>query len=227
MQRAHGDKQGNRFSLVIPMKFNGKYFNWRGKVTKRFSIASAPALFLVMFLIFAQPVPCQAQDVSAHLQEARDQIRENRIPEAIDSLRTSIRQVWSKAGLSARASVLTQAPAKAYGMFVPRESNLYNSGEPIYLYVEPIGFNVIKNGEEFEFGLIADFVIRTPDGNELYEQKEFDSWIVKSRRFITEFSINLECKITGLKMGTYILEVKLRDMNGTSTADIESEIRIR
>jgi hypothetical protein len=171
--------------------------------------------------------PCYSRDVTVILEEAQKQVSGNQMPEAIGTLREAIQGIWDQADLKVALCQLVEGPAKDYGMYTPRQSNLYNANSPIHLYVEPIGYNVIMKGDEMEFGLVADFAIKSSEGIELYDKKEFDSWVVKSRRFISEFSINLECNITGLKKGAYILEITLRDMNGASSAKTEKEIRIR
>lgn len=171
--------------------------------------------------------PSHSQDIGAIFQDTEKKISANQIPEAIESLKTAIRQIWPKGGMGALLSQLVVEPAKGYGMYIPKENNVYNAQEPIYLYVEPVGYNVLKDGDNYEFGITADFYLKTKDGKEISQQKEFEKWIVKSRRFISDFSINLEFNITGLRMGSYILETILRDINGNSKISIKKEIRIR
>ncbi len=185
-------------------------------------------IFQISFIIFGlMASPGHVQDIASILQSSEKKISENKIPEAIESLKGAIREIWPKAGMGVVLSQLVVEPAKGYGMYIPKENNVYNAQEPIYLYVEPVGYNVLKDGDDYEFAIRADFSLKTKDGIELAQQKEFEKWIVKSRRFISDFSINLEYNITGLRMGSYVLETILSDMNGNSKISVIKEIRIR
>jgi hypothetical protein len=104
--------------------------------------------------------------------------------------------------------------ASGFGNYNPRETNVFNSGEAMLVYAEPIGFGWIKSGEIWHAELAADVVIRSKDGAEIYRQNDFTRLPVASRAQIHEFFINLTYTLSGIPAGEYLVDTVLRDTNG-------------
>ncbi len=168
-----------------------------------------------------------AQDSSSLLSKAREEIAANQMPEAIQTLRKVLQQVWTQTPLYVATSVLVKEKAQGFGLYEPRENNVYKSGEPILIYLEPAGFAIKKQGPYNVFGMAADFSIHTKDGKVLGGQKGFGRWTMKSRRFNTEFHMDLNYKIRGLKPGDYEIETTVRDLNGAGVTTVNTSVRIK
>jgi hypothetical protein len=168
-----------------------------------------------------------AKDLAAYLDEANRLATEKQLPKAMDALRLGIENVWQRMPLSVVKSALVSEKPKGYGMYEPREGNAYNSGEAILLYLEPVGFEVKKQGEEYLFGLVADFEVTTEGGKVLGGKKKFGRWMLKSRRFNTEFFLDLRYAVTGLEPGSYVIETTLKDLNGPGVTTLKTPIVIK
>ncbi|MCD6363016.1 MAG: hypothetical protein J7M13_03320 [Synergistetes bacterium] len=121
--------------------------------------------------------------------------------------------LWNKSPLLLKKSLLVEDEPQGVGIYTERKNNKFAEGDPIYIYVEPMGYTVIKKGDIYNFGLIADFAILDQDGNHLYEKKNFGRWSMKSRDFNTEFFLFLRYSFTGIKPGKYKIITTLKDMN--------------
>ncbi len=124
--------------------------------------------------------------------------------------------LWNKSPLFLKKSLLVEDEPQGVGIYTERKDNKFVEGDPIYIYVEPAGYTVLKKGDVYTFGLIADFAILDQDGNHLYEKKNFGRWSMKSKDFNTEFFLFLRYSFTGIKPGKYKIITTLKDMNNPS-----------
>ena len=135
--------------------------------------------------------PAAAQTLSDQAKQAESLAAESKFAEALAVLDEAERLVWDKAPLSCRRILWVAEQASGFGNYNPRETNVFNSGEAMLVYAEPIGFGWIKSGEIWHAELAADVVIRSKDGAEIYRQNDFTRLPMASRAQIREFFVNL------------------------------------
>lgn len=166
------------------------------------SLASA-ATFLVACLLAAPLIVSPASRAAAQstfndLQKA----------EAV------VEAVWRDLPLGfRRALFIERDTANGYGVFVPRESNVFAPGEALVVYAEPVGYGYQPvEGGRYTFGFDVDFLVKRPDGTILAGQENFERLSLTSHERVREFQITLALTVRGLAPGPYEVVFRTRDI---------------
>lgn len=170
----------------------------------------------VLVVLFAAPV--QAGEFEDLLGRAGQEVDQNQPLKAVNTLRRAMAMAWMKAPLTVETATLVNDPAQSFGVYEPRGSNVYKAGEPVRLYVRPLGYKFKKEGEVLTFGFETDFYLAKPDGEVLGGKRKFGRFSFASREPIFECFLNLTYTLRGLPPGEYILETVLHDLNGGQTS---------
>jgi hypothetical protein len=110
----------------------------------------------------------------------------------------------------------------SYGIYEPRESDVFAAGEPIYLYVEPAGYAINKNPLGYrEFGFKADFQVADASGKVLGGQTDFAVLPFKSWNPNTEISLTFTYTLSGLEKGKYKITTQITDAHSAKKASCE------
>ena len=171
---------------------------------------------LGFFLAFCLAVPfavgpAAAQSISDKGREAESLAAAGRSADALAALDDAAQIVWDKAPLSCRRILWVAKKAAGFGQYDPRRSDVFAADATMLAYAEPIGFGWRKLGEIWNAALVADFVIRSKAGVELYGQKAFGRFPVASRVRNREFDLNLTFRVSGISPGAYVLQIVLHD----------------
>jgi hypothetical protein len=147
---------------------------------------------------------------------------------ALDALRSLMASFWSEAPLLLGNVELVKGADNSYGMYAPRESDVFADGEPIYLYAEPAGYTIKKNpAGYYEFGFKADFQVADESGKVLGGQNDFAVLPFKSWNPNTEVSITFTYTLSGLEKGKYKILTQVSDMNSAKKASCEKWFAIK
>ncbi len=115
-----------------------------------------PGLLCLCLLLPA--VPAGADELDAPLEEIRAGLRQKDPAAAVGALARLGEAVFRRLPFAAINVNLLAAPPEGFGNYLPRVDNLYRPGEPMILYVEPVGFKVAPGKEPgtFTYRLTAD-----------------------------------------------------------------------
>jgi hypothetical protein len=152
-----------------------------------------------------------AQEITAKAQEAEALLDQGKAVEAIGALDEAQGAIWEKAPLSFRRALWVAEKRSGYGVYNPRENDVFTPGVPMLVYAEPIGFGWNQSGEIWRTDLVADVAIRTKEGKQLFAQDEFQKLQLASRVRNREFMVNFTYTLSGIMPGDYLLETTLRD----------------
>ena len=146
----------------------------------------------------------------------------------IDARRQAVVDAWRKTPLSIRRSLLVTAKAPIYGNYDERKTNKFRAGEQILTYMEPVGYTWKPLGDnKFQFGVVVDFVLRTPGGTVLGGKDGFLDYKVVSRAQMQEFMLNIATNFNGIKPGDYVLTFTIHDVNDPKrTTSVDQPITI-
>jgi len=165
-----------------------------------------------------------AQDVTAKASEAEALARAGKFIEAMAALDEAAYAVWEKAPLSFRRALWVAEPPGGFGLYNPREDNVFDAGAEMIAYVEPVGFGWRKSGDVWTTDLVADLVVKSKDGKVLASQSDFQQLQITSRVRNREFMARFTYTFTGIPAGEYAVETVLRDKvsgkSGTFTLPI-------
>lgn len=111
----------------------------------------------------------------------------------------------------ARAELVRQ-PTLAYAADLPRADSHYAAGEPILVYLEPVGYRFDTADGTVFFGFALDVALLDKKGAAVARRRDFGSWTFRSRRPSLEAFVSLAIATSGLSPGDYRLELTLRDL---------------
>ena len=104
--------------------------------------ALAGAIWAGVALLAVTPAALRAetlQDAAAGIEAL---IANGQHEDAVSAARDFLRQVTEMTGFGVANAQLIDGPASGFGVFEPRDSNVYVTGEPVYAYVELYGYSM-------------------------------------------------------------------------------------
>lgn len=161
-----------------------------------------------------------AQDEIAELAGAVEQKAAiGQYEEAYRDLTELQRALWERRPLGIDKALFVKAPAGGYGLYEPRGSSEFSIKEPLFVYLQPIGYGYERADDLYRIAITADFELRTPSGQVLAEQEAFSRLSLESREPNREFQASFSFTFDGLDAGRYDLVVRLRDENSGQRAE--------
>ncbi|AHM04848.1 hypothetical protein roselon_02529 [Roseibacterium elongatum DSM 19469] len=128
---------------------------------------------------------------------------------------------WEAMPITIPTALFIQQEAPAYGYFDPRETSIFQPGEPLIVYAEPMGFGWQRNDNgTFALDVEVDLVLRNPAGDILIRQDGFGRYTVTTRRQNREFFLSLLLNLDGVPQGEYVLDYVVHDMVDGGAATI-------
>ncbi|MSO77472.1 MAG: hypothetical protein EXQ87_11300 [Alphaproteobacteria bacterium] len=125
-----------------------------------------------------------------------------------------------------RRIVFIAEPPNGYGIYRPKPEAIFRSGEPLMIYVEPIGIGWRQEGEQFQARLTVDFELRSPEGQILTGQKEFGRFDFNSRERNFEIMTHLTLNVTGAPAGDYVFGATYHDKITGKSANFDLKFKI-
>ena len=146
--------------------------------------------------------------------------------QTLDEAHAAYLEAWEAAPLAVRKAVFVTGPASGYGLQEERETSTFKPGEPIYIYLEPVGYGWKSEEGVNSFGLTVGLRILTASQQELFAQEGFLDLSTRSKARPTEFFGNVTLNLTGLTPGDYVLELLLDDLASDETATLSMPITV-
>lgn len=147
--------------------------------------------------------------------------------QSLSDARAAYMAVWEAAPLAVRKAVFVAEPATGYGTFAERENNVFASGDPLVIYLEPEGYGWASSGGLNRFGVSIDVRILTPDAQELFSQADFLELAAESGEQSTEFFGNVTLTLTDFPVGSYVLEMLLTDLASSEEASVSMPFEVQ
>jgi hypothetical protein len=191
------------------------------------------SVLLVSSLLLAATPPARAAESppgepAASLEKALEGLRAGQRAEAYQLIEQAAETIWNQMGLRVDSAVLTREEAVGYGIYNPREDNVYTRDQTVLAYVEPQGYKVSTPLPGiYVFGVVVDVTILRPDGEVVWAKENFFEKTVESRRFNRDFFLNATLEITGAPPGEYVLKLTLHDKLGGGPAEATLPIVIK
>jgi hypothetical protein len=165
---------------------------------------------LLVAAVLAGSAP--AGEIADKAARAESLAADGKYLEAIDALSQAATSLWDKSPLSFRKILWVAEPPSGFGVYNPRETNVYKAGDNMIAYAEPVGYGWKKAGDIWQTDLAADVTIKTKDGKHIYSKKDFSKLGVSSRARNREFMTRFTFTLDGMSAGEYMVDVTLRDL---------------
>ena len=177
-------------------------------------------------LLFAAPL--HASPITAAATAIETKLAAGDIDGALGAAHDLLAQVWDQsAGLGFTQSLLVAENATGYGVYNPRDNNIFKKGEPILIYCEPFGFGYGTPGEGlFSVNFIVDLHVLDASGNQLANAPDATEYNMTSRHQNREVQANITYSLDGIPVGHYTLVTTLRDKNSTKSGSFQTAIEI-
>lgn len=169
---------------------------------------------LVVAALSAHVAIADDNDVKSKARAIEQKSSIGQAREAWNDLRDLETLLWEKLPLGVSSALFVKKPATGYGLYEPRENNEFAKDEPMFVYLQPVGYGYERIEELFRIALTADFELRTKNGQVLAEQAGFSKLSLESLAPNREFQASFSFTFEGLDPGRYSLVIRLRDENG-------------
>lgn len=120
--------------------------------------------------------------------------------------------------------------ATGYGVYEPRQSNIFSPGETLELYVEPVGYSfgpVQKENNAYSIDLSTDIIVSEPSGREVTSIRGFHAGNMTTHHKNTEaFLVLTLTPSQGVPEGDYVITYIVKDNNSGKVFDITKNIRL-
>lgn len=195
-----------RLPALLALVLLGAVLSWNSP-TARGQLSAAAAK--------ASPKPIAAKEPAGELA-------------ALNTLDEGMRAAWLKLpNIAFRKALLVSAPAEGFGIYTPRENNVFDGKTPLLFYAEPAGYGWRDKGDMHEIDLALDIALKSPKGEQVFEQKDFQAIKLASHAWNRELMLNLRLSLTGAPAGKYIAVVTVRDNATSKSGSFETPFEIK
>jgi len=145
----------------------------------------------------------------------------------IDAREAAVLEAWNATPLAVRRALFVAQHPDGFGQYEARPNNVFKPGEKLVAYAEPVGYAWKDVGDgQYEFGLVVDFLVKTPSGEVLTGKEEFARLVERSHARNREFMVVLTLNVSGAPPGDYVLQYTLRDVNGPKRVSFDLPFKI-
>jgi hypothetical protein len=130
--------------------------------------------------------------------------------------------IVSQSGLLAfRKALFTDGAPESFGIYVPRKTNIFRSGDDLHVYLEPIGLHWDREGDIYHSLTTIDYEVQSPDGKILAGQHDFGKMDLHSREQNQEIMYRVNLTLTGAQPGKYVLMLTCHEQATGNSASVK------
>lgn len=176
----------------------------------------------------AEPDPELTRRFEAGVAQARQGMAAGEAAKTLGGLREALAAAWRAIPFSVLDARLIVAQPQGYAQPVAREGNVFAPGDPMIVYLEPVGFSVRRDPETgaYLYDLAADFNLVGPAGKVVGGRRDFARFQGDGRHFPDHLPITITYSLAGLPPGEYKVETVLKDRLGGGSATVVTPILI-
>jgi hypothetical protein len=197
----------------------------RWLVTRRFALVLVVVAFGSTAWLHAQ---AQGTDVRTLLDRAQAAVKASDHKALVPALEQALEKARADAPLTINPFVLVTQPAKYYGDYAPRGSNVVPRGEALQFYLEPKNLVVTRAADgTYTPAFDVDLQILMTGGKVIGTQEKFGTFRVASRSPVQDIYMNLKVTLTGAPAGEYEVRFVVKDANSKKTATVSHPITMK
>lgn len=147
---------------------------------------------------------------------------------ALAEAESALSTAWKITELHYRTALFVNQPAKQYGLYDPRGSNVFAQGDTLYIYAEPKAFQYASAGSNLNtIDLVFDLLLFDPNRKPLFTQNDFGMVKITSRAENREVMFMADIALNGVPDGDYELDLRMRDLNKDQAAVVTLPFSVR
>lgn len=184
-------------------------------------------LMLAICLLLAAPGAALANlDFDRAMNQAKKAIAAKDAAAAMRALGKASQAAFDALPFTAINASLVAAPPDGYGRYIPRVDNVYRPGEPLVIYMEPVGYKVVRKSGDgaYEYNIVADFNLVDAWGTVVGGRRGFGRFKGESHRFPDRLPLTFTYSLAGLPPGRYRVETILHDKLGKASYTVSQEV---
>lgn len=185
-----------------------------------------PRYYVLAALLILTASAAVAGPIAENAAKAERLIEEGKALEAVTAMDSAVEELWERMPLVVR-NVQHVSEATAYGVFIPRENNIYKPGEKFHIYGELLGYKVSTDAIGNK-AILIDLGVRFKNdaGKTLVTIDKGLSFSQPTRIFNKEFFLRVDLNFTGAPAGKYVAELSVLDRGSqkTTVLDVPFEI---
>ena len=192
-----------------------------------FQCSARPVATFLTFLLAAAPLQAREDPLAAELAAIRAHLDAGEGAEAIAAARRLHAAVAKDAGFGLTNAGLTVEPAEGYGVYTPRDGNIYAEGEPVHAYVEPFGQTLVDlpDGQR-AMRYDIRFAVLDADGKPLSDLIALDTVDLPSWHEPIDAYLRLTFRVSA-PPGDYIIHAEITDTPTGRAAPVQWAVRFR
>jgi len=150
----------------------------------------------------------QEEEIKNSLLEALELLKKGDKEKALTLLAEAMMMIKSGEELRIQQLVLC-SEIEGYRDYAEREANTIQSNEPLLLYIEPAGYQIRKEGDEYNIWVSEDASIMNEKGEVIFQKND---WVEYKRGFMSPvIPFFLTNRVTDIPPGKYIFKFTLKD----------------
>ncbi|MGM0466917.1 MAG: hypothetical protein ACQERH_10870 [Acidobacteriota bacterium] len=150
----------------------------------------------------------QQEEVEKTILEALSQFKRGDTREAVALLAEAMMMIKSGEELSIDQLFLCKE-INGYRDFVKRDGNTLKSGDPFLLYIEPAGYQIKKEGSEYQIWVSEDASIVNENGDVIFQQ---NNWVEYQKGFVSPvIPFYITNRVTDIPPGKYTFKFTIKD----------------
>ena len=170
----------------------------------------------------AQPSGAASSSFQSLLKDADKFYLSGNKLEAVEKLKQAVLAIWDEVPLTIKNVRLVE-DIKTY---VARKSNIYSSGENIYITGQMFGYKLKSVGGGYSINITTDIYF-LQDGEVLAGQQDFGKFEFISPIPNTEFRLDLTYWFTDAPAGVYDVQTVVHDQNSGKSTKFTTQIEMR
>jgi hypothetical protein len=155
--------------------------------------------------------PASAQALVEKARQAEALAGKRDFLQAMAVLDEAVLALWEKMPLTFRKGLWVADAPTGFGVYSPRENNVFAAGAPMIVYVEPVGYGWRRSGDLWRMDINVDSALKTKSGQELWRQNDARHYDFASHVRNQEFMMHFNYTFRGIRPGDYVTETTLRD----------------
>ncbi len=170
------------------------------------------SLIIIFFFIF--PVISFSSDktIVLKIKQAEKYVKQGKKDKALEYLNDAILLIKNSYPFGIKVVTFIDSE-NGFGKYVRTDNNVYTKGDTLRLYIEPVGYKIIKDGNYYKIKVSQDAKIVDSKGKTQFERKD---WVIMDKSFITPsipfYITNRISNIASLPSGEYTYEITINDL---------------